>query len=279
MQVVGQLKYGSLSLTSVPDSFWDGLPDVKGASVFIKPNLVSPKSRWDYPSTTHVKVVELVIQKLVEGKAKHILIGDCGFKDQWEATMQSTRYYKLVEKYNVEIVPLQDGPNFHMFTLKRLEKYRSLYGVKFSNFVLGCDMVINVPKMKVHTMAGMTGAIKNMMGTMAQKGSMHPKADSKILHKRLADLYELTKTMVRFVVMDGIVGSEYSEQCGRPVESGVLISGTNQWEIDVMACRLMGINPNQIAYLKYINSGFDEVKAPPKDLIRKYEMSLSYVHP
>lgn len=267
-------KYGNL-INGVSSKFFKDFPNVDGASVFIKPNLVSPRSRWDYPSTTHVKVIELVIQKLVEGKAKHILIGDCGFKDQWEATMQSTRYDQLVKKYNVEIIPLQDGPNFHMFTLRRLDKYRSLYGVKFSNFVLGCDMVINVPKMKVHCMAGVTGAIKNMMGTMAQKGSMHPKADSKILHKRLADLYELTKTMVQFIVMDGIVGSEFSEQCGRPVESGVLISGTDQWEVDVAATKLMGINPKQIDYLRYIRTDFDSVQVP-EHLIKTYEMPLSY---
>lgn len=273
VRIAEGLKYGNL-INGIPPKFFKDFPDVDGASVFIKPNLVSPRTRWDVPSTTDVRVVELVVQELVKRKAKHIVIGECGFKDQWEATLKSTNYLSLL-KYPVEIVPLQDGPNFHMFTLKRLEKYRSLYGVKFSNFLLGCNVVINMPKLKVHQMAGVTGAIKNMMGTMAQKGSMHPKANTTILHKRLADLYDLTKTMVNFVVMDGIKGAEYSEQCGRPVHSGVLLFGTDQWEIDVTAAKLMGVNPRRIDYLRFIRKDFESVKVP-EHLVKHYEMPLSY---
>lgn len=268
--------YRSLQLNSIPDHFWQGFPQVKGASVFLKPNLVTPKSLWDSDSTTDVRVTELVIQKLIAEEAKEIIVGECGFKNQWEATMKTTGYDALEEKYSgkVRLIPLQDGPNFHKFTLQRLEKYLSLYGVKFSDYMLACDVVINLPKMKVHTMAGVTGAIKNMMGTMAQKGSMHPRANANILHKRLADLYQLTKSFVRFTVMDGIVGAEYSEQCGLPIYSKVLISGIDQWEVDVAATKLMGIDPNQIQYLKNIRRDFQSIEVPSSS-IQHYEMPLS----
>jgi len=262
-------------LENLNSHFWDGFPEVAEAAVFIKPNLVSPKSNWDRYSTTDVRVVNLIIQKLIEEKAKSIIVGDCGFKNQWENTIQSTGYYKLMNKYTdkVELISLQDGENFHKFTLKRNKKYLSLYGARLSDYLLACDVVINIPKMKIHTMAGMTGAIKNMMGTMTQKGSMHPRANIQVLHKRLSDLYGLTSKIVDFIVMDGIVGSEYSEQCGLPVKSGVLISGTNQWEVDVAATKLMGLDPFKIHYLRYINNGFDKVRVPKK-YVKNYEISL-----
>ncbi len=265
-------KYGALALKNTPNKFWKGFPKVAGASVFIKPNLVSPITKWDRYSTTRVEVVELIVKKLLKEKAKRIVIGECGFKDQWEATMESTKYLRLLDlSKKVEIIPLQDGPNFHKFTLQRIPKgeYKSLYGVKFSNYLLECDMVINVPKMKVHNMSVITGAIKNMMGTMAQKGSMHPRGSSEILQKRLSDLFYLTSRMVDFTVMDGIIGAEYCEWGGRPVKSGVLISGTDQWAIDVAAAKLMGIKPSKVPYLRYINENFAEIKVPKK-LIKKY---------
>jgi uncharacterized protein (DUF362 family) len=275
VNIVEHRTYKTLTVGAIPETFWSGFPTVRERSVFIKPNLVSPLSPWDFPSTTRVEVVELVVQKLLQANPRRIVIGECGFKDQWELTMLTTGYRRMAQKYGIEIIPLQDGANFHKFTLRRLEKYRSLYGVKFSDYMLECDVVINIPKMKVHCMAGITGAIKNMMGTMAQKGSMHPRASVPILHERLADLYQLTSQIVKFVVMDGIVGAEYAEQCGHPVRSKVLISGTNQWEVDVAAAKLMGVDPMGIGYLRNIGINFDSVQVP-KHLVKQYEMPLKY---
>ena len=189
-------------------------------------------------------------------------------------------YDKLIEKYpQVDIIPLQDGENYHKFTLCRLEKYRSLFGVKFSDYMLACDVVINIPKMKVHCMAGMTGAVKNMMGTMVAKGNMHPRGSCTILQDRLADLYQLTSPLVHFVVMDGIIGQEYSEQCGNPVKSGLLLSGTNQWEIDVAASLCMGINPHKIPYLRYIQQSIEipfQFASVPAKSIQKYELPINF---
>jgi uncharacterized protein (DUF362 family) len=128
-------------------------------------------------------------------------------------------------------------------------------------------------------MAIVTGCIKNMMGTMAQKGGMHPGGSIHILHKRLRDLYQLTSQMVNFNVIDGIIGSAYSEQNGVPVQSGILLSGTDQWEIDCQAALCMGINPKKIPYLSYIQKDkkqpFPEVSSK---CIKKYELPLKWRH-
>ena len=273
--IVEGLSYPTVSIRKVSAPLWWNFPKMIGANVFIKPNLVSPRSSWDKSSTTNVRVMEMIVEWVIQAGASHIIIGDCGFKDQWAATIKSTGYDELPKKYPVKLVPLQDGENFHKFTLKRLDKYRSLFGAKFSDYMLAADVVINVPKMKVHCMAGVTGAIKNMMGTMTQKGNMHPRASVKILHERLADLYALTTPMVKFTIMDGVMGSEYAEQCGHSIHSGVLLSGTDQWEIDVAAAKLMGFDPNDVPYLRYIRNDFDTVVVPAH-LIKQYERPLSW---
>ena len=280
--VYSGLTYCDLDRGREPNRLWDGFPDVQGKSIFIKPNLVSPPTVWDSASCTHISVVRLVLKKIFDsGQPEKVLIGDCGFKDQFELTMELSEYPSLLKDFpELEIIPLQDGENFHKFTLQRLPKgqYMSLFGAKISNYVLDSDVIINLPKMKVHSMAGITGAIKNMMGCMAQKGSMHPKGSVPILHKRLRDLYFLLRNRVSWILMDGIIGSEYCEQYGNPVNSGVLISGKDGWTVDCMAAQCMGIHPSKIAYLNYIKKDYKrdwpEILSP--DIIKLYHLSMFF---
>lgn len=270
--IVSNLDYENLE---VPPEFWEGLPSPRGKRIFVKPNLICPNTAWDPDSTTRVEVVELVLRKLWDEGADSIVVGDCGFKNQWEETLRSTGYDRLAEKYEVEVIGLQEKENYHKFTLVRKEGYLSLFGAKISDYVLGCDFVVNVPKLKVHHMAMVTGAIKNMMGIMAQKGSMHPRADAVTLHKRLRDLYFITKDMVRFCVLDGVIGSEYAEQCGRGVPSGVLVSERDQWATDVTAAKLMDIPPDKVPFLRLIRDDFSAIEVP-NEFVRYYERPLRW---
>jgi uncharacterized protein (DUF362 family) len=296
IQFYRETDYSNLKLKDIPQEFWKYFPDCRGYKVFVKPNLVCPPTKWDIASTTRVEVISLVIEYLMNNGANDIIVGDCGFKDQWEHTIKISGYDQLPKRYGVQLVGLQEGPRFHEFTLHRFDenrygKYLSLFGAKLSNTMLECDFVINVPKLKVHNMALVTGAIKNMMGTMAQKGSMHPRSSSDILHKRLHDFYFIQKDRVAACVMDGIVGSEFSEQYGIPKPANVLISSEDMWDMDVAAAKILNIYPGEVGYLEYIRKdlvsnvnpnlgrplrkGFDDIQVP-KDLITPFELPVGY---
>jgi uncharacterized protein (DUF362 family) len=285
IQFYRQSDYANLKLENIPQEFWKYFPaELHGYKIFVKPNLVCPPTQWDIASTTRVEVISLVIEYLKDGGCKNIVVGDCGFKDQWEHTLKLSGYDQLPKKYGVQLIGLQEGPRFHEFTLHRFDegrygKYLSLFGAKLSHTMLECDFVINIPKLKVHNMALVTGAIKNMMGTMAQKGSMHPRSSSEILHKRLHDFYFLQKDRVAACVMDGIVGSEFSEQYGIPKQAGVLISSEDMWVMDVAASKILDIPPENVGYLKYIkerlNRSFDDIEVP-EDLITPFELPVGY---
>jgi len=226
-----------------------------------------PKTKWERASSTDISLIEAVIQVLLDQGAS-IIIGDCGFKDQWQATIYLSKYDVLPKKYGVELIGLQEGKRFHEFTLVRANhQYKSLFGVKISDVVLSCDAIINLPKLKVHKMALVTGAIKNMMGIIAQKGNMHPRGSIEILHKRLHDLYFIMKDKVSFCIMDGIVGSEYSEHYGLPVQSNIIITSEDMWGMDCQAANFIGINPQEVPYLRWIKETlgipYPTLTAPP----------------
>lgn len=266
------------ALDDLPERIWAGFPDVAGRRVFLKPNLVSPPTVWDAASCTDVRVTALVVRRALDAGAALVRIGECGFKDQWESTMALSGYPALRDMDpRVEIVPLQDGPNFHKFTLLRHENYMSLYGAKISDYLLDCDVVISLPKLKVHSMAYVTGAIKNMMGCMGQKGSMHPGACHKILHKRLHDLYFLLRSRIQWCMMDGIIGAEYWEQYGLPRRANVILSSDDPWAMDCAAAQVMGVPAGDVHYLRYIReSRAEDFPRIPASLVTPFERPLAW---
>lgn len=270
-----------LDLILSQKAIWKTFPDVKEKTVFIKPNLVTPPTYWDTQSITNVVITESVIKKCIEGKAKKIIVGCCGFKDQWESTIELSDYERLSKQYNIDLVCVQKGENYHKYTLKRFEKksdYLSLYGIKISDFFLDADIRINLPKLKVHSMALITGAIKNTMGVISPKGTMHPKGSIKIIHKRLRDLYKLMDNYVDWTLMDGIIGAEFNEVYGVPKRANILFSGIDMFEIDVFAAGIMGIDFRKVGYLKYIlnTDHKTSIPFPEKELMKDFELPMGW---
>ena len=53
-------------------------------------------------------------------------------------------------------------------------------------------------------------------------------------------------------IVDGIVGGQGNGPlCPDPVQSNVLVSGTNPAEVDAVVAKLMGFDPNNIPIIKY----------------------------
>lgn len=280
MNLIHNLQYSPGSLNPIAADLLEGM-EVTGKKVFIKPNWVQPPLRWDSASCTRVEILSLVVDFCLQNGAEKVVIGECGFKGQWETTLAAGGYSDLLGDERVILVPLQDGENFHKFKLIRHDDgdYLSLFGARFSEYLLDCDYIVNVPKLKMHSRALMTCSIKNMMGAMTQKGSMHPGDSINILHKRLCDLYFLFRKLPpMFTVVDGIVGSGYAEQQGVPVEHGVLLSGTDPWEIDCTAAWLMGIEPDSVPYLRYIKQQLNlpYPSPPPTDYCKQYDLPFMW---
>ena len=59
------LTYDDLQTGGLLDPLWVGSPPVHRKKIFIKPNLVSPPTRWDEQSCTHVKVIQALLIKIL----------------------------------------------------------------------------------------------------------------------------------------------------------------------------------------------------------------------
>lgn len=114
------------------------------------------------------------------------------------------------------------------------------------------DAVIDFAKLKTHGMMGMTGAVKNLYGTVP--GTV--KLEYHYLHANhaefadmLVDLYEYTAP--RLSLIDAVVAMDGNgPTSGRPRKAHALIASVSGHEADTVACAILGVEPADIPTLE-----------------------------
>jgi uncharacterized protein (DUF362 family) len=105
--------------------------------------------------------------------------------------------------------------------------------------------------MKTHHWAGATLAMKNLFGLVP--GSLYGWPKNKLhqlgIDRSVAALYRQFPRS--FAIVDGIVGMEGNGPVqGRPRHCGALVMGADLAAVDATCCRIMGIEPEKIGYLR-----------------------------
>lgn len=128
-----------------------------------------------------------------------------------------------------------------------------------SNMILNCDVLVDVPAMKVHDIPGVSLAHKNYMGTASRMmygvggwwlGDLHSQPGGP--DAVFSDL--LSYHPADYVVMGGAWGMEgkgpHHFQGGKPVRTNMVLAGPDMVAVDAVACRIMGFNPWDIENLR-----------------------------
>jgi uncharacterized protein (DUF362 family) len=233
--------------------------------VLIKPNYINDR----HPSTgitTDARVIEGVIMYLRQQGVEEIIVGEgCGHSDTFRA-FRVAGVDALGEKWHVKLVDL----NKDDFVEVSLPDPLALKRVKIAQTALE-SVIISVPKLKIHGGAGVTLGLKNMMGAMTPKGSMHDGS----LSKNIADLASVVKPSV--TVIDGIIAGEGHETRGKPVKMDLVIAGTDPVAVDAVGAAVMGVSPETVKHLRHAEEkGLGtcdlnqiEVVGEPIEIVRK----------
>ncbi len=121
------------------------------------------------------------------------------------------------------------------------------------NSVLGCDLLVSLPKMKTHHWAGATLSMKNLFGVVPGGVYGWPK---NVLHwagipECIADLHHLFPR--QFCLVDGIEAMEGNGPIfGTSKMAGVIVAGSHPPSVDATCCQVMDINPEKIKYLELV---------------------------
>jgi len=213
-----------------------------GQSVLIKPNLISDHTP-DEAVTTHPELVRALI-RLVRAQGANPWVADspamvADLKRVWERTGMET----VCREENVPLVNLEKAGS-QMF---------DDHGIRYTiaKPVLETDAIISVPKVKTHVLTGLTGAMKNLYGTVPglQKTSFHK------LYPYPQDFARLLVAICKHVkpvlsVADGVVGMEGNgPTAGSPVKLGFLAASADAIALDVVLCRALGLEARNVVHL------------------------------
>jgi uncharacterized protein (DUF362 family) len=240
--------------------------------ILIKPNYITAQ----HPSTgitTDSRVVEGVVKFLKEHGKNDIIIGEgSGWADTFEA-FKVAGIDKISEKWKVKLVDLNKDVFVEVYPPNPL----ALKKVRVAKTALE-SVIISVPKLKVHRLATVTLGIKNMMGALASKGSMH----NGRLNENIADLASVLKPSL--TVIDGVIAGEGHETSGNPVKMDLVIAGTDPVAVDAVGAAVMDIQPAEVKHLVLAErkglgtcrlENIEVIGEPIEKVKRKFRRSIS----
>lgn len=212
----------------------------RNTKVLIKPNLLSAK-RPEEAITTHPAVLEAVIE-LVKEAGGIPIVGDSpggkitDLRTYWEATGVA----EVCRRQKAELVSFEKSGVY--------EKRIGVRKYYIARPVLDADVIINIPKLKTHSLTVLTCCVKNMFGAVPGiRKSMHHREAPKPreFSGLVADIYSLAKPHINIV--DAIVGMDGAgPSAGDPKELGFVMAGTDGVAVDAAATHLLGLDPLKV---------------------------------
>ncbi|MFC1666855.1 DUF362 domain-containing protein [Candidatus Omnitrophota bacterium] len=209
----------------------------KGEKILVKPNMLSARPPEDGVNT-HIEIIRAVVRLIKECEAFPV-IGDTpgGFVDIKEA----------YEASGIMSVAKEEGAELAEVKNVRIEK-----GFPIASYFFECDKIISLPKMKTHSLMGLTGGIKNMYGGVSglNKSERHkrfPKPED--FANVLMDVFEVLKP--HLVLMDAVIAMDgYGPAAGTLKPVGLLIASDDSVAVDSIFSYLIGIDPLDVLTTK-----------------------------
>ena len=221
--------------------------DVRGKRVVLKPNLVEFDAHTVI--NTNPKLVHAALEAFRAAGAAEVRIAEGpGHRRVTLDLADAGGYFATVPKFEAIFTDLNLDEITRVALVNPQSRLESLF---LPNTILGCDLLVSMPKLKTHHWAGATLSMKNLFGVVPGGVYGWPK---NVLHwagipECIADLHALFPKA--FAIVDGIVGMEGNGPIqGTPRTAGVVIAGASPVAVDATCCRIMGLDPTRIRYLQ-----------------------------
>jgi uncharacterized protein (DUF362 family) len=218
--------------------------DVRGQKVLLKPNLVE----FD-PATcinTNVAVIAAALEAFQSLGAAEVRIGEGpGHRRDTYALAEMARYRSEIPKFDSLFVDLNRDD------VSPVQGFADRGEIYLPNTALRADLIVSLAKMKTHHWAGATLSMKNYFGLVP--GAVYGWPKNELHHVGIdRSIVELSRIFRRsFAIVDGIIGMEGNGPIqGTPKAAGVLVMGSDLPAVDATCCRIMGIDPGRVEYLR-----------------------------
>ena len=210
--------------------------------VLIKVNFITTRT-WDTGATTDPMVVEAIIKKLKDLQVEIYVVESDATITSADEAFETTGMKEMCIRNGVEWLNLQHISDRLMIQIPNYEALESITVPR----IVAESAIISAAKLKTHTSTKVTLGMKNMFGLLPDKfkAKYHAQGISKVI----VDINSVLRQKI--TVIDGFIGMEGSGPAnGTPVPMGLIIAGEDPVATDATACRIMGINPHEVAHIQ-----------------------------
>ncbi len=216
----------------------------KGERVVIKPNLIMKKAPEE-AATTHPSLIRAVAELVIEAGGRAVIAESPGgpFNETMLRSIYKTcRMTEAAEASGAELNYNTDIDEVSFPEGKLLKK------VTVVDEIIKADKVINVCKLKTHSMARMTGAVKNMFGMIpgTMKAEYHlNRSNITDFANALIDICLLAKPVLN--ITDAVECMEGNGPTGgSPRHVGLIMASEDPFALDIASAYILNINPKDI---------------------------------
>lgn len=215
-----------------------------GANVIVKPNICNAYHGPEYASTTNPNVVAAIVALCLGAGAQRVRVMDFPFAGSPQASYETSGIAAAVVAAGGQM-EIMNRLKFRETAIPQGKKLRSsnIYGD-----ILDADVVINIPIAKNHGAAGLTLGMKNLMGVIQDRNTLHAWG----LHQCIADLNTAIRPQLtvvdayRMLMANGPTGGNLDDV----KQANTVIASADGVAADAYAATLFGIQPAEIGYIK-----------------------------
>jgi len=215
----------------------------RGDSVLVKPNLIAPKPA-ERATQTHPSVILETVRLLKDFGAKPF-VGDSPAWSNAANCIEALNLSDALEKLDVPVRQLNNPKKC------RIGRTGTIVGI--STAALEADVIINLPKFKVHRQLGATFAVKNMFGCVSGKKKVYwhfvRGRNPAEFCRLLLEIYEYLNPA--FTIIDGVMAMEASGPIrGRNRQLGWLIGGVEPIACETVCSKMVGFGEESLPILR-----------------------------
>jgi uncharacterized protein (DUF362 family) len=215
-----------------------------GQFVVIKPNFTwgnTPETASD----TNPDVLKAVVELCKAAGASRVLVVDHVLNGNLTNCLERTGARKAVESAGGEILGLPQSGQSGRYKDAALPKGQHIKKAQVIAEILSADVFINVPIAKDHGSSRLTMSLKNLMGTVLDRGAFHTGLDQAI-----ADINTLIKSDLIILDAVRILTTGGPDGPGKVESPGKIIAGVDPVAVDSYTTGLFKLTGADIGHIR-----------------------------
>lgn len=213
-----------------------------GSVVLVKPNIGWAR-KPEQAATTNPEVVAEIVRLCKEAGARDVRVMDHAVDRPDALLLRMTGIEAAAERAGARVSMASSPALYERLPLPRGKAIKRVDALRE---ISRADVLINVPIAKVHGTTGLTLGLKNMMGTVWDRGAWH-RSD---LHQAIADYAAVVKP--HLVILDAVrvLLTNGPKGPGKTADKGIVAAGTDPLAVDAYGATVMGWKSDAVGHLK-----------------------------